>query len=163
MNKGITLWLPKWKEEVQKSDGDDADIAYSCIIGYPERINATKILIELKDFDTAIEVLELLLDEEDEVVETWYLLGWANYLQGEDYYSNARFYLQKGQKVAKQTQCEDEGLVKHIDELLEELGPGEEEEDEEQNGEENAEMSDIESDEEENGEGKEQNGEAMEH
>ena len=59
------------------------------------------------------EILELLLDEDDTIVETWYLLGWTNYLQGEDYYTNARFYLQKAKKVAKETQCEDEGITKH--------------------------------------------------
>ena len=47
----------------------------------------------------ASEVLELLLDEEDEVVEVWYLLGWLNYLQGADCHTNARYYLLKAQQV----------------------------------------------------------------
>lgn len=147
MDKGVLLWLPKWKENVK----NDVDIAEVCPIGYPERINATKILIELKEYELSTEVLELLLDEDDNIVETWYLLGWVNYLQGDDYYTNARFYLQKAQKVAKETQCEDEGLVKHINELVQELGPGEEKDEEEQNGDNNVEMSDIESDNDENG------------
>ena len=47
----------------------------------------------------ATDVLETLLDEDDEVPDVWYLLGWANYLQGSEYYSNSRHYLQKGKEV----------------------------------------------------------------
>ena len=32
--------------------------------------------------------------------QVWYLLGWLNYLQGNDYYGNARYYLKKMQKVS---------------------------------------------------------------
>ena len=72
----------------------------------------------------AFEVLELLLDEEDEVVEVWYLLGWVNRLQGDDYKNNARFYLNKAIEVAKKTKFDDKDMMKHINELLAELGPG---------------------------------------
>ena len=147
MEKGLALWLPQWKEEVQKPDGEDvADLAQSCSIGYPERIHASKLLIELQQYEEASEILEMLLEEEDEIVETWYLLGWVNYLQGEDYYNNARHYLQQAHKVNIKAECGDEGIVKHIDELLKELGPEEGEEEEEG---ENGEMRDIESDDEE--------------
>ena len=45
------------------------------------------------------EVLELLLDEDDEVPDVWYMLGWAHYLQGEDYAVNARHYLARARAV----------------------------------------------------------------
>lgn len=47
----------------------------------------------------AIDVSDSLLDEDDGVPDVWYLIGWANYLQGQDYYGNARHYLQKGKEV----------------------------------------------------------------
>ena len=47
----------------------------------------------------ATDVLETLLDEDDEVPDVWYLLGWANYLHGKDYYNNARHYLAKAKEV----------------------------------------------------------------
>jgi hypothetical protein len=48
----------------------------------------------------ACEVLELLLDEDEDVPDVWYMLGWANYLQGPDYATNARHYLAKGKKAS---------------------------------------------------------------
>ena len=33
------------------------------------------------------------------IFKVWYMLGWINYLQGEDYKNNARFYLTKAKKV----------------------------------------------------------------
>ena len=45
------------------------------------------------------EVLELLLDEDEDVPDVWYMLGWANYLQGADYAANARHYLSKARQV----------------------------------------------------------------
>ena len=50
-----------------------------------------------------MEVLELLLDQNDENPQVWYLLGWANFLHGEDYKENARFYLTKAKKVEMRT------------------------------------------------------------
>ena len=72
----------------------------------------------------ACEVLELLLDEDEDVPDVWYMLGWANYLQGSDYYVNARHYLNKARKVYKKIKHSDKELLKHIDQLLAELGPG---------------------------------------
>ena len=44
-------------------------------------------------------MLELLLDEDVDVPDVWYMLGWANYLQGADYAANARHYLSKARQV----------------------------------------------------------------
>ena len=51
MDKGISFWLPQWKEVMEKSEDKDVDVVNACSIGYPERINASKILIELKEYD----------------------------------------------------------------------------------------------------------------
>ncbi|KAK2177144.1 hypothetical protein NP493_616g01012 [Ridgeia piscesae] len=150
IEKGISLWLPQMKELV-KPDGPAVDPIEVCAVSYPARINATKILIELEKYDDASEVLELLLDEEDEVVEVWYLLGWLNYLQGADCHTNARYYLLKAQRVATKVGCEDEAILQHIDELVQELGPGEDDENEDEEGKE-GEDDEMDSDSEEEGE-----------
>ncbi|KAI0239735.1 putative RNA-directed DNA polymerase from transposon BS [Lamellibrachia satsuma] len=115
IEKGVSLWLPQMKEVV-KPDGAAVDPVEVCAVSYPVRINATKILIELEEYDQASEVLELLLDEEDEVIEVWYLLGWLNYLQGQDCYTNARYYLQKAQqpkvRINRQQYPDDPGFTR---------------------------------------------------
>ena len=72
----------------------------------------------------AVEVLETLLEEDDEAVDTWYLIGWASYLLGDKGKDNARSYLNKAKKLYKKIKCDDEELLKHIDELLESVGAG---------------------------------------
>ncbi|KAJ8305543.1 hypothetical protein KUTeg_016088 [Tegillarca granosa] len=109
INKSVSLWLPKYraidKGEVAEEDFDPVE--------------------------TAIEVLEGLLDENDEEPQTWYMIGWANYLHGDEYKGNARFYLAKSKEVFKKIKCKDEELLKHVEELLTEIGPDEEENEEE--------------------------------
>lgn len=51
-------------------------------------------------YDEAINVLDSLALEDEESVDVWYLLGWTNYLKGEDYHGNAKFYLRKAKKVS---------------------------------------------------------------
>ena len=70
-----------------------------CPLPYTARVQSGKILIELEEYDEATDCLETLLDEDDEVPDVWYLLGWANYLHGKEYYSNARHYLHKAKEV----------------------------------------------------------------
>ncbi len=127
-----------------------------CPLLYTTRIAAAKILIELEMWDEAAQVgkcfkftlkhmrffvlpqvLEGLLAEDDEVVETWYLLGWLNKLRAEvadedGYEGNARFYLSKAREAQKKNPTDDADMVAHIEEVLEELGPGEEDEEEEE-------------------------------
>ncbi|ELU00614.1 hypothetical protein CAPTEDRAFT_225563 [Capitella teleta] len=136
LDEGISLWLPALKQVHLENPGTKAealiDPIVACHVSYPGRINAAKLCIEVSKYEVAAEILELLLDEDDEVLEVWYLLGWSNHLQGSEYLSTARFYLQKAQKVAKKLDCDDKQMIAHVEELLEELGPG----DEEENGEE---------------------------
>lgn len=62
--------------------------------------------------------MEGLLEEDDEIVETWYLLGWLNSLRAKDgvsgYNSNARFYLDKAARVHKTNPTDDMQMVKHL-------------------------------------------------
>ncbi|XP_059828236.1 uncharacterized protein si:dkey-12j5.1 isoform X2 [Hypanus sabinus] len=86
---------------------------------------------DLDPLQTATEVLEGLLDEDDEVVQVWYLLGWVCYLQSEkpnedvSFKDSARTYLTKTKKLYMKVKCDDTSLLVHTEQLLEELGPSE--------------------------------------
>ncbi|KAK3090898.1 hypothetical protein FSP39_015577 [Pinctada imbricata] len=130
--KSVSLWLSKIKAmEKGEITDKDAESVEDCIPGYDSRLSAAKILIEVEEFETSIDVLECLLDENEDIPQVWYTIGWANYLQGEDYKANARFYLNKCKKIYTKVKCEDGELLKHVEELLLELGPGDEDDDEE--------------------------------
>ncbi|KAL7840327.1 hypothetical protein AOLI_G00256500 [Acnodon oligacanthus] len=79
----------------------------------------------------ATEVLEGLLEEDDEVVQVWYLLGWLFYLQldkpdttedAEDIRKSARTHLTKAKKLYVKLHCEDPPMLEHTEQLLGELG-----------------------------------------
>lgn len=74
-------------------------------------------------------ICEALVQEDDTVVAPWYLLGWINYLREDtDYWGNVRHYLNKARQAHTQQPTDDEEMVKHIDELLAEVGVEEESE-----------------------------------
>jgi predicted Zn-dependent protease len=59
------------------------DIASNQIPPYATRINLSKLLIETSQYETAIEVLERLQAEDDQLPDLWYLGGWSLFLLGE--------------------------------------------------------------------------------
>lgn len=159
----LSLWLPSYEAVLENRSSEAAsaeggfDPVEVCPLLYTTRIAASKMLIELEEWDLASKVLDGLLEEDDEVVETWYLLGWLNRLRAtleksdgeknsenseskirlkpseidpesdcDGFNSNARYYLTQAQKVhTSKKPTDDEEMIKHIAELLEELGPGE--------------------------------------
>ncbi|XP_046565671.1 probable assembly chaperone of rpl4 isoform X1 [Haliotis rubra] len=154
IKKSVSLWLPK-VQAMDKGDVPDEefDPVETVSLTFDARVASGKILIEVEEFELACEVLESLLDEDDEVPPVWYMLGWANYLQGQDFRENARYYLNKANKVYAKVKYEDADLLKHITDLLEEIGPGKgDDDDDAQNGD-----KDIEPD------STDDEGEAMEH
>lgn len=90
-------WLPKYLEACES--GPMVDPSQAITLSYDSRINTARILTEVEEYDKAVTVLEQLIEEDDEVVYIWYMLGWVNYCKGEDYYSNAKFYLKKADEV----------------------------------------------------------------
>ncbi|KAK3515634.1 hypothetical protein QTP70_025334 [Hemibagrus guttatus] len=83
------------------------------------------------DKKVATDVLEGLLEEDDEVVQVWYLLGWLYYLQAdkpsaaedsESLKKSARIYLTKAKKLYIKLQCDDAPMLEHTEQLLGELG-----------------------------------------
>ncbi|KAK9723041.1 hypothetical protein K7432_002197 [Basidiobolus ranarum] len=112
------------------------------IPNYDARIGLVKLLMEMGLFEGALNVLEGLQKEDDEVVELWYLYGWAYYLLGEDKsdeekvgnWEDARECLESAIKYYHKLQSEDEGILQHCQELLQVIigvvGPSVEEEEE---------------------------------
>ncbi|KAH8148629.1 uncharacterized protein LAJ45_07340 [Morchella importuna] len=88
---------------------------------YASRINLAKLLIETAQYDTALEVLERLQLEDDQLPDLWYLAG------------GACFCMALG--------WEDVGIWEHAEELRGRIGAeiGEEEEGEDEDGEEEGE------------------------
>jgi len=119
ITKSISLWLPQYMRMLD-SGGDS-----ECVMDYNTRLVTAKLLIEVEDWDNATSVLDGLVQEDDEVVAAWYLLGWLNHLRkDEDYVGNARFYLQKAKQVQVVNPTDDDEMVNHIEEILTHLGPG---------------------------------------
>ncbi|XP_014780309.1 uncharacterized protein LOC106876323 [Octopus bimaculoides] len=130
IEKSVSLWLP----QLQENDDDIPENMPG--VSYDTRIVTSKILIELELYETANEVLFTLLDETDEDPHVWYLMGYAALLESskrkgdeaEDCLTNAREYLQSALKTYHKVEFDDAEMLKHIQEMIEKVGPGEDEE-----------------------------------
>lgn len=149
--KGVGLWLPAQKQSAASSSTEEG--VQSEIPPYESRITTAKLLIESEEYEMAVDVLEGLLEEDDEVVQVWYLSGWVCYLQFEKAKEQqeregrqvtddeleewkalkeaARSYLTNAKKLYSKLRCDDQPMLDHVEQLLGELGgemEGEEEE-----------------------------------
>ncbi|XP_075128119.1 uncharacterized protein LOC142201191 [Leptodactylus fuscus] len=104
--KSLASWLPSLrKSEGEVLEASDEDLVESTLPPYESRITTAKLLTEAENFELAMEVLEGLLEEDDEVIQVWYLLGWVCYLQAKEseeeeaFKDSARTYLRKAKKV----------------------------------------------------------------
>uniref|UniRef100_A0A3B3BA28 Si:dkey-12j5.1 n=1 Tax=Oryzias melastigma TaxID=30732 RepID=A0A3B3BA28_ORYME len=79
--KSVGTWLPAQKQSTSSSSAEED--AQKVIPPYESRITTAKLLIECEEYEMAVDVLEGLLEEDDEVVQVWYLSGWVCYLQWE--------------------------------------------------------------------------------
>merc|ERR1711931_387218 len=85
--------------------------------------NATKILIELfmlkADEDQlanlAVEVLDTVLDEDDENIFVWYLLGWIGCMQGKEQYVNSKLSLEQALQVGSKKGFQQSGATYGVD------------------------------------------------
>lgn len=121
--ESVDSWLPKY---IEASENDLlTDPTQVVPLTYDSRINTTRILTEVEEYDKALTVLEQLVEEDDEVVVIWYMLGWVNYCKGDEYYSNAKYYLKRANEMALKIKYDqkylDQELRNHIVELLEKL------------------------------------------
>ncbi|RUP49300.1 hypothetical protein BC936DRAFT_142848 [Jimgerdemannia flammicorona] len=131
----------------------DLEPGHSFIPLYDSRIALVKMLLELSLYSRAFVVLEGLQKENDQVVDLWYLYGWAYYCQGEEtkeeeerkgMWEDARECLEQAVNLYQQQESDDEGMLQHSQELIQKIdgvmprGDDEDEdedEDEEGNGE----------------------------
>ncbi|KAM4704807.1 uncharacterized protein WCC33_009623 [Rhinophrynus dorsalis] len=130
--KSLASWLPSMQQKEEELQGACAEDPSELVLPpYESRINTAKLLIEAEEFELSAEILEALLEEDDEVVQVWYLLGWVCYLQAnapdedEAFKDSARTYLRKAKKLYSKLKCDDAQLIEHIEQLLSELGGGE--------------------------------------
>jgi len=131
LNKSLSFWYPQIQSIFNGTADQAVDPVEFCTLPYNSRVTTVKLLLEVEDFEVASDILEALLSENDEDVEVWYLSGLMNFLRGEDYKSNARYYLKKTQKVALKVEDVDPAISEHVSALLDELGPGNPEDDDE--------------------------------
>jgi len=123
----VALWLPQYQKATAEDDEDDdsptaaasllsgpstsaaamADPVQPCPLSVDERIDTAKYLIELfmmkSDEDQlanlAVEVLDTILDEDDENIFVWYLLGWIGCMQGKEQYVNSKLSLEQALQI----------------------------------------------------------------
>ncbi|KAM6968253.1 uncharacterized protein FYW47_006951 [Aplochiton taeniatus] len=141
--KSVGMWLPAQKER-ESSATADQELVQNDGPPYESRITTAKLLIETEEYETAVDVLEGLLEEDDEVVQVWYLSGWVCHLQMEKAREQrareqkeateeeqeecqalreaARSYLTKAKKLYGKLRCDDQPLLEHVEQLLAELG-----------------------------------------
>ncbi|KAM4026896.1 uncharacterized protein ACNLHF_022776 [Anomaloglossus baeobatrachus] len=129
LKKSLASWLPSLQNNKgEEQEADDEDLAESTLPPYESRITTAKLLMEAEDFELATEVLEGLLEEDDEVIQVWYLLGWVCYLQAKEseeeeaFKDSARTYLRKAKKLYSKLKCDDSALLEHVEQILGDLG-----------------------------------------
>jgi len=100
-----------------------ADPVQPCPLSIEERINTAKILIELfmmkADEDQlanlAVEVLDTVLDEDDENIFVWYLLGWIGCMQGKEQYVNSKLSLEQALQIGSKKGFVQSGSTYGVD------------------------------------------------
>ncbi|GFY74703.1 probable assembly chaperone of rpl4 [Trichonephila inaurata madagascariensis] len=120
IEKSLALWLPH-HEALRDADAETVFNIELLIPSYDSRIQTSKLLIELEMFEQATNILDGLVDEDDEVPEVWYILGWMNYMQSDEYKLNAHYYLKKATMVSAKLGMDDLDCISHAHELLKEL------------------------------------------
>ncbi|KAG0307641.1 hypothetical protein BGZ99_001385 [Dissophora globulifera] len=96
LSQGLALWLGS---DPTEDDGPTPD--------YETRLALVKLLLETAMYDEAFTVLNGLIEENDQVPDTLYLFGWANYIAAEELWHA--------------TESTDEPLLQHTQELLESI------------------------------------------
>jgi len=140
--KSVGLWLPAQKQSAASSSREE-DMQKE-IPPYESRITTAKLLIEAEEYEMAVDVVEGLLEEDDEVVQVWYLSGWVCHLQLEKAKEQqvregrevteeekeewtalkeaARLHLTNAKKLYNKVRCDDQPMLEHVEQLLGELG-----------------------------------------
>ncbi|KAI9280432.1 hypothetical protein BY458DRAFT_500674 [Sporodiniella umbellata] len=115
LNKSMDLWIHK----------EPGDVTIPI---YDTRLALVKLLLEVNLFEQAFTVLEVLQKEKDEVVDLWYLYGWAYYCLGDEeerteeeratLWNDARDCLETAVKLFNLIGSDDEAMLEHSNELI---------------------------------------------
>eukprot|EP00049_Salpingoeca_infusionum_P017824 m.354513 g.354513 ORF g.354513 m.354513 type:complete len:339 (-) comp17039_c0_seq1:3839-4855(-) len=83
---------------------------------YEFRINTLKLLLELREYELAFKLADMLLAEDDDIMQVWYLQGWSQCLteQGEAAVTS----LQRALQLYEANACDRPDMLAHIQELL---------------------------------------------
>ncbi|KAG0640693.1 hypothetical protein HOY80DRAFT_1015332 [Tuber brumale] len=105
--------------------------AHEDVPPYADRVNLSKLLIETGEYEVALEVLERLRDEDDQLPDLWYLGGWSLFLLGEgekegegggdeweESWGTAKEWLENCLLLYNALEWEDEGIREHAKEIL---------------------------------------------
>lgn len=132
----LTLWSPEQPDDLN-------------VPSYASRLALVRLLMEVDLDQNALAVLDGLQKEDDECVDTWYLFGFAYYRLGERcekreeedlqelspeqrqilWWQDAKECLQQAEqvlyfsdvKVWHQFECDDNGILEHVREMLSSL------------------------------------------
>ena len=102
--------------ENRPQEASNFDPIEVCPLLYTTRLSTARMLIELEEWDKATNILDGLVEEDEEIVDPWYLLGWLNKVrldsENDDLYKgNARHYLTKAKDVHSKHPTQDKGMV----------------------------------------------------
>jgi len=76
------------------------------------RLQSAKLHIELEDYDSAAEILEMLLEEFDENAEVWYLLGFVETFSDPE---SALENLKKAKELLVKANCTEQEILHQVD------------------------------------------------
>ncbi|KAJ3598244.1 hypothetical protein NHX12_001755, partial [Muraenolepis orangiensis] len=129
--RSVGAWLPDFKRAEASLDLADEQIQ-KAIPPYESRITTAKLLIETEEFETAVDVLEGLLEEDDEVVQMEKAreqraqeareVTPAEQEECDALIEAARSYLTRAKKLYSKLGCDDQPILEHTAQLLGELG-----------------------------------------
>lgn len=121
LRKSLDLWLPQHAAFLETGEGRQTSLTFN------SRVATVQLCLDLEMFEEATQIAEGLIEEDEEVVTPWYLLGWLNYLREDpDYWGNVRHYLTRAKQVQAKNPTDDQEMINHIEEILAELGQQEE-------------------------------------
>ena len=64
-----------------------------CPLLYTTRLSTSRMLIELEEWEKSVQVLDGLIEEDDEIVDTWYLLGTYFTLISRRFFNKSNIFL----------------------------------------------------------------------
>lgn len=87
-------------------------------VDFPEfefRVQTAKLFMELDDFRKAADILDALVNEDDEIAELWYLLGFSLATLEPQ---NALDCLQRSRELLVKTKCPEKEIFEQVDEQI---------------------------------------------